>query len=59
MWSKMRESLGHAVPQAPWDLPLWSLKRQGHAWPGKPSPTRCLQASRPRSGCIPVETFHH
>ena len=40
--------LGDAVPQAPWDFALWSLKRQGgHAKPGKLSPTRCSQACRP------------
>ena len=39
--------LGDAVPQAPWDFALWSLKRQGHAKPGKLSPTHCSQASRP------------
>jgi len=43
--------LGDAVPQTPWDFALWSLKRQGHAKPGKLSSTHCSQASRlePRS----------
>jgi hypothetical protein len=49
--------LGDAVPQTPWDLPLWSLKRQGHAGLGMPSPTCRLQASSRRSGCIPAEPY--
>ena len=45
------QHLGDAVPQAPWDFSPWSLKRQGHAEPGTPSQTHCLQGSRqaPRS----------
>ena len=39
--------LGDTVPQPPWDFALWSLKRQGHAKPGKLSPTHGSQASRP------------
>src|ERR1017187_6494219 len=49
--------LGDAAPQTPWDLTLWSLKRQGHAGLGMPSPTCCLQASSQRSGCIPAEPY--
>src|ERR1017187_9513336 len=49
--------LGDAVPQTPWDLPLWSLKRQGDAGLGMPSPTCRLQASSRRSGCIPAEPY--
>ena len=30
--------LGDAVPQTPWDFPLCSLKRQGHAGLGLPQP---------------------
>ena len=49
--------LGDAVPQTPWDLTLWSLKRQGHAGLSEPSPTCRLQGFSRRSGCIPAEPY--
>ena len=57
--SSQLASLGNAVPQSPWDLTLWSLKRQGHASLPKFKGIRCLLGSPWSRSRLPQTLFPH